>query len=65
MGSNDLKSISIDEVRAINDFLMLKVPVKRTINRIVIIEKAERLTLEAQNALLKNLEEPPLGTVLY
>lgn len=58
-----LNSISIDDVRAINDFIILKVPLKTVINRIILIERAERLTLEAQNALLKNLEEPPLGTV--
>lgn len=56
-------SISIDEIRAINDFIILKVPLKTDINRIILIERAERLTLEAQNALLKNLEEPPMGTV--
>lgn len=58
-----LNSISIDDVRSINDFIILKVPLKTVINRIILIERAERLTLEAQNALLKNLEEPPMGTV--
>jgi DNA polymerase-3 subunit delta' len=58
-----LNSISIDEVRSINDFIILKVPLKTAINRVILIERAERLTLEAQNALLKNLEEPPMGTI--
>ncbi len=41
----------------------MKVPNDKAINRLVIINRAERLTLEAQNALLKSLEEPPLKTV--
>lgn len=32
--------------------------------RVVIVREAERLTVEAQNALLKTLEEPPRGTTL-
>jgi DNA polymerase III delta' subunit len=32
--------------------------------RVVIVDEAHLLTLEAQNALLKTLEEPPLGTVI-
>ncbi|MHB1864663.1 MAG: hypothetical protein ACYCPS_00650 [Candidatus Saccharimonadales bacterium] len=55
--------IGIDEIRQTIEFLILKVPNKKLINRVVIIERADRLTLEAQNALLKNLEEPPSGTV--
>jgi DNA polymerase-3 subunit delta' len=31
--------------------------------RVVIVDEAERLTDDAQNALLKNLEEPPAGSV--
>ncbi len=61
--NEDLSSIGIDEIRAINEFLILKVPNDKAINRLVIINRAERLTLEAQNALLKSLEEPPLKTV--
>src|ERR1039458_9075989 len=58
-----LNSISIDDIRAINEFIILKVPLKTAVNRVIVIERAERLTLEAQNALLKNLEEPPKGTI--
>lgn len=59
-------SISIDEVRAMQQFLKLKVPAKVdvAINRIVIIKRAERMRSEAQNALLKMLEEPPARTML-
>lgn len=63
ISSNKQPSIGIDEIRSINDFILLKVPGKKTINRIIIIEDAERLTIEAQNALLKSLEEPPIGTI--
>ncbi|HEY1645084.1 MAG TPA: hypothetical protein VGF75_01725 [Candidatus Saccharimonadales bacterium] len=59
----DGSSVTIDEIRAVNDFLILTVPVSKQVNRVVVIEAAERMTLEAQNALLKNLEEPPIGTV--
>jgi hypothetical protein len=57
------KSIGIDEVRKVNSFTRLTVPSKKEISRIVIIEGASLMTQEAQNALLKNLEEPPKGTI--
>jgi hypothetical protein len=60
----DNRAIGIDAVREIDDFLKLKVPSEKAINRVVIIEDSHQLTLEAQNALLKTLEEPPTGTVL-
>lgn len=62
-GADD-KSIGIDTVRQLEQFLSLKVPGKTAHDRVVIIEDAQLLTLEAQNALLKLLEEPPDGTVL-
>lgn len=58
------KSIGIDVVRQLDQFLALKVPRTASINRVVIIQDAENLTLEAQNALLKLLEEPPASTVM-
>lgn len=64
IASKEGKAISIDEVRGLDDFLSLRVPGKKLINRIVVIEDADLLTKEAQNALLKTLEEPPQGTVL-
>jgi DNA polymerase-3 subunit delta' len=60
----DASSISIDAIRKLNSFLSLKVASKRSPNRVAIIEDADLMTLEAQNALLKTLEEPPAGTVL-
>lgn len=56
--------IGIETVRELEHFLSLKVPRSTTANRIVIIEQAELLSEEAQNALLKTLEEPPDGTVI-
>ncbi len=57
--------ISIDSVRLIDSFLGKAVPIttKHPISRIIIIDDAEDLGLDAQNALLKNLEEPPLDSV--
>jgi hypothetical protein len=60
----DGKAIGVETVRELERFLSLKVPGKQAIDRAVIIEDAHKLTLEAQNALLKTLEEPPAGTVL-
>ena len=57
-------SISIESIRSIEQFLSLKVPGTQQLRRVIIIEQAERLTIEAQNALLKNLEEPPADTMI-
>jgi len=51
------KTIGIDEIRGIEKFLNIK-PLKLPI-KILIINSAQDLTLQAQNALLKTLEEPP------
>jgi DNA polymerase-3 subunit delta' len=60
----DGKQISIESVRELEHFLSLKVPSHNFINRVAIIENGHLLTLQAQNALLKTLEEPPKGTVI-
>lgn len=58
-------SISIDEIRALQQFLKLKVPgEKNRIRRTIAINRSERMRREAQNALLKLLEEPPADTVI-
>lgn len=64
--SKDGKAIGIEAVRQLEQFLSLKVPGqhKAAHDRVVVIENAHALTIEAQNALLKMLEEPPKGTVL-
>lgn len=54
-------SIGIDAIRELRHFLRLKTTGQ---HRVVLIEDAETMTIEAQNALLKILEEPPLDTKL-
>lgn len=51
------KNISIDQVRTIEDFSLSK-PIERK-SKIVIVKNAGKLSVEAQNAILKTLEDPP------
>ncbi len=55
-------AIKIETVRLIDKFLHLKPAEGR--KRTAIIDEAHRLTIEAANALLKLLEEPPVGAQL-
>ena len=64
LSSPDNKSISIDSVREIAHFLSLRTAGQTDIGRVVVIEHAQLLTSQAQNALLKTIEEPPAGTVI-
>jgi hypothetical protein len=57
-------SISIEQIRELQDVLKLKTPGKDAIRRVIIVEDAHAMTTEAQNALLKSLEEPPADTML-
>jgi len=57
-------SISIEAVRELKRTLQLKTTGKKALRRAVLIEHAETLTTEAQNACLKLLEEPPEDTLL-
>ncbi len=57
-------TVSIEMVRGIQKFLQLKTTGTNPIRRIVCLEHADGLTKEAQNALLKLLEEPPADTVI-
>jgi DNA polymerase-3 subunit delta' len=57
-------SISIDEIRKAQNFLKLKTTGTSGIRRVIIVEQAELLTIEAQNAFLKILEEPPEDTAI-
>lgn len=59
----DQTSISIEEIRALQKFLKLKKPGAQAVKRIIILENAHNMGDEAQNALLKTLEEPPADTV--
>lgn len=55
-------SIGIDEVRGLRGFLMSRPAVGK--RRVAIVDRAEALTPEAQNALLKIAEEPPQKALL-
>lgn len=57
-------AITIEQVRELKQFVRLRVPGATGIARIVTIIDADRMTTEAQNAILKLLEEPPADTVL-
>lgn len=56
--------ITIDKIRQIKNFLKLKTIGQQTIRRVLVIEKSELMTLEAQNSFLKMLEEPPDDTLI-
>lgn len=63
LASPDGKAIGIESIRELEHFLSLKVPSHAQLHRVVVIEDIDLLTIEAQNAFLKTLEEPPLGSV--
>lgn len=60
----DGKSIGIEKIRELQGFLQLKTTGKAAVRRVAVITGAERMTDEAQNALLKALEEPPVDTLI-
>lgn len=63
--SQEGKAIGIDAIRTIEHFVSLKIPTRSSlVNRLVIIYDAQLLSTEAQNALLKTLEEPPADTAI-
>ena len=53
-------SIPIEKIRGLHEWLSLKADHRRG----VVVEPADAMTEEAQNALLKILEEPPRGVTL-
>lgn len=57
-----LTSIGIQDIRYLQNWLCLK-PFSHKV-KITIISQAENLTTEAQNALLKTLEEPPENSLV-
>jgi DNA polymerase-3 subunit delta' len=58
-GKKPSKQISVDQVRSLADFSGMSA--HQGGRRVVIIHPAETMNVNAANALLKNLEEPPLG----
>ncbi|MGZ5092112.1 MAG: DNA polymerase III subunit delta' [Burkholderiales bacterium] len=59
-GEKKSSSISVDQIRALPDFINLSS--HRGGPKVVVIHPAEMLNVNAANALLKNLEEPPPRT---
>lgn len=59
---SDKSDIPIDSVRQMIDQLKLRTTGKGEVRRLVLVEDAHLLSEEAQNALLKTLEEPPADT---
>ena len=57
------RSLGIDTIRALIDYLALK-PYEGGLH-IAIVESAERMTPNAQNALLRTLESPPGDAVIF
>lgn len=62
--SPEANGVGIEEIRKIRDFLNRKTTGKAAIRRIVLVTDAHTMTSEAQNALLKTLEEPPADTMV-
>lgn len=56
------QKIGIDQIRQLQRQLSLKPYCSKT--QIAIIPEAEKLTIPAQNAMLKLLEEPPANTII-
>ena len=57
-------TISIDQIRTAKQFMKLKTIGNEYIRRVIIINSAENLTIEAQNSLLKMLEETPKDSLI-
>jgi DNA polymerase III delta prime subunit len=60
---NDKQEISIDGIRQVAKFLKLKVPGDGQVRRVILVTNAHDMSMEAQNSLLKMLEEPNPDTV--
>ncbi len=61
---NSNKGISVDDIREVIHFTTLRSTAVTSINRVIVIEDSQQMTAQAQNALLKTLEEPPAGTIM-
>lgn len=61
---DEKNTISIETIRSLQQFVKLKTTGRKAVRRVVLIEHADSMTTEAQNAFLKLLEEPPADTVV-
>ncbi len=59
---DEKNTIGIDQVRQIKNFLWLKPA--QSARRTLVLDDAQRMTTEAQNALLKITEEPPASSLI-
>lgn len=57
-------ALTINQIRKLQAFVKLRTTGQGRIRRIVLLQDAHLMTGEAQNAILKLLEEPPADTVL-
>ncbi len=55
--SSKLRTITIDSIRSLDDFLTMVMPEGET--KLVLVLEADRLSEDSANAFLKTLEEPP------
>ncbi len=62
--SDNNNSITIEQIREINEFVKLRTIGTGSYRRFIVIENAGQMTIQAQNALLKLLEEPPKDTMI-
>ncbi|MCA9342495.1 AAA family ATPase [Candidatus Saccharibacteria bacterium] len=60
---NDKGKITVEQARQLPKFIQLKTADSKS-ERIIIIEDADKMTVEAQNAILKNIEELPNNTTI-
>lgn len=58
------ESVSIETIRSLQQFVRLRTTGRAAIRRVIVIEHADTMTTEAQNAFLKLLEEPPEDTAV-
>lgn len=56
------KMIRVDQIRALSAFAMASPQVSQ--RKVILVERADQLNINAANALLKTLEEPPADLVL-
>lgn len=59
----EVDQIKVDVIRELNQFMVLSR--RQGLYRIVCINRADCMNVNAANALLKTLEEPPLNSVLF
>ncbi len=57
-------SISTEQIKNIKMFTKLKTVGKSSLRRFIVVEHADQMTFEAQNAFLKLLEEPSIDTMI-